>query len=417
MRADRGTYPSRLAANADKRYRHSAMQELFEAVRAACSSGVWSKAVELVRLFAVMQQSSQGREFVCRVGNRDQSGFVTVQLYPEDVEWDCDCESRAPCCEHVAAAVIALKKARTEGKALPDAMTGDAKLGYRFARAQGELALERFVVRSDGRRVPLKVSLATMVTQHMGGFDLAPTQEDLQLDRLIGSEGLVQPEKILSVLKLLAGHKNVVFEDRQVEVMVEPLRPRATISAVETGWLVELRPDPSVQEIVASSVAWTSTTLAPLAATEYCGAKYQKLVPTRVYGPEEIDVLLTEVLPELKRWFVVELQTDQLPEVTNDERPRVVIQVDQRGDELRALATLVYGDPPIARIDKNRLVHLGGPVPIRKVELERRAMEQVRQSLGLGIGTWVVVSGRDARSLAAKLDRWHGEIRGSDRER
>jgi hypothetical protein len=248
-------------------YRVSVMQGLFEAVRAACPSGIWSKAVELVRVFAVTQLSADGAEIVCRVRLLDRAIPATVQLYPEDAEWDCDCPSKAPCCEHVAAAVIAIRKAQTEGKALPQAMSSTANLGYRFGRYQGELKLDRLVLRADGTKVPLKVSLASVVADHATGLDLAPAQEDLQVDRLIGNHGMVRPDQVLAVLKLLAGHKNLEFDGKSIQILNEPLRPRAVISAVGTDFLVQLAPDPAVKEIVASFVALTEVGLAPLAAT------------------------------------------------------------------------------------------------------------------------------------------------------
>lgn len=393
------------------------MQGLFEAVRAACPPGVWSKAVELVRVFAVTQQSSTDSEIVCRVRLADRAIPATVQLYPEDAEWDCDCPSRAPCCEHVAAAVIALRKAETEGKAMPQAMSSAANLGYRFSRFQGELKLERLIVRGDGTKVPLKVSLSSVVAGHAEALDFAPSQEDLQLDRLVTSGAVIRPDQVLTVLKLLVGHKNLDFEGEPIEISSEPLRPHASISSVGSDFLVRLAPDPTVKAIVASFVALTNSGLAPLAATEYCGPKYEKLVPERLFGAEDLATLVSELLPELKRWFVVELGTERLPEVTADERPRVVLDVRQKDEELSVLATLVYGDPPLARVDKNRLVHIEGPVPMRKLDLERRALEHLRQSLNLTVGVRSTYSGKEALQFAAKLDHWHGEIVGRAPER
>jgi len=389
------------------------MQGLFEAVRAACPPGIWSKAVDLVRQFAVTQQNTDGPEIRCRVRLADRAIPATVQLYPEDAEWDCDCPSRAPCCEHVAAAVIAIKKSQADGKELPQAMSSAANLGYRFSRYQGELKLDRLVVRNDGTQVALKVSLASIVAEHRAGLDLAPSQEDLQLDRLVGNGSVIRPEQVLAVLKLLVGHKNLYFEDRPIEVTTEPLRPRATISSVGPDFLLQLTADPTVKEIVASFVALTETGLAPLSATEYAGAKYEKLVPERLYAADDLATLVGELLPELKRWFVIEARTDKLPEVTSDERPRIVLDVRQQGDELSVLATLVYGDPPMARIDRNRLVHINGPVPMRKLDLERRVLEHLRQALNLVIGTRSSFTGKEALHFATKLDHWHGDIAGN----
>ncbi|HEY5955899.1 MAG TPA: DEAD/DEAH box helicase, partial [Polyangiaceae bacterium] len=141
------------------------------------------------------------------------------------------------------------------------------------------------------------------------------------------------------------------------------------------------------------------------------------LVPEKRYAADEVATLVTEVIPELKRWFVLDVQTQRLPETSDEERPHVVLDVRQQGDQLNVLATLVYGDPPTARIDKNRLVHIEGLVPIRKPELERRAAQHLRQSLGLTVGVRSVVSGKDAIQLAKGLDHWSGQIVGSETER
>lgn len=388
------------------------MQELFEAIRAKCPPGLWSKAVDLVRHFAVTQQSAEADQIICRVRRTDRAIAATVQLYPGDAEWDCDCESRAPCCEHVAAAIIALRKASADGKELPAAMSSAANLGYRLTRHQGELKCERFIAMSDGTKVPLRVSLATSVTQ-ASGFDLTPTQDDLAFERMIAASGIIRPEQVPSVLKMLEGHSNVEFEGRSVQVQTEPLRPYAVLSEVPEGFLLRQSPDPKILAVVGSRVGVTESALVPLAGCEYCGDKYEKLVPEHIYGSDEVSVLVTEVLPELRRWFNLDLQTDRLPEVTNDERPRVVLEVQQQEDTLCILPLLVYGDPAIARIDRNRLVHLDGPIPMRKLDLERRAMEHLRQSLGFVTGNRVCFSGKDALQVAAKLDHWHGEITGA----
>lgn len=416
MRANLGSHEDEMDRGRGPSYRRKQMQELFEAVRAKCPSGLWSKGVELVRHFAVTRQSAEAGQITCRVRRSDRAIAATVQLYPEDAEWDCDCGSRTPCCEHVAAAVIALKKADAEGKSLPEAMSSAANLGYRLVRFQGELKCERFIVTSDGTKVPLRTTLASAVANPASGFDLTPTQEDLALERLIAASGLIRPEQVLSVLKMLEGHANVEFEGRPVQVQTEPRRPRAVLSEVDGGFLLEQSPDPEILEIVGSYVGVTATQLVALAATEYSGPKYEKLVPRRIYGPDEVSALVTEVLPELKRWFSLELRTERLPEVTSDERPRVVLEVEQEGDRLSVLPLLVYGDPAMARIDRNRLVHLKGPIPMRKLDLERRAMENLRQGLGLVTGNRASFSGKEALQLAAKLDHWHGEITGAKSE-
>src|SRR4051794_32720296 len=110
----------------------SSIEETFKAIRQACSAHTWSKAVELVRAAAVAGVSEDAEEIVCRVRTPERSVAPKVTLYPADEEWDCDCESKAPCCEHVAAAVIAARRAHQDGLTLPADQRSGAHLVYRF---------------------------------------------------------------------------------------------------------------------------------------------------------------------------------------------------------------------------------------------------------------------------------------------
>ena len=84
-----------------------AIQELFQALRSACSSGTWSRGVELVRADAVTGEGDDSGEISLRVSTRGGLICPTVILMPRDAEWECDCPSREDACEHAAAAVIA----------------------------------------------------------------------------------------------------------------------------------------------------------------------------------------------------------------------------------------------------------------------------------------------------------------------
>ena len=53
----------------------------------------------------------------------------------------------------------------------------------------------------------------------------------------------------------------------------------------------------------------------------------------------------------------------------------------QDGDRLIVFPTLVYGDPPRARVDGNTLVHLDGALPIRDQDSERRLTHRLREKL------------------------------------
>jgi hypothetical protein len=114
----------------------TAVDETFKAIRQACSAGLWSRAVELVRASAVAGVSESDEEIVCRVRTPSRVVAPKVTLYPLDEEWDCDCDSKLPCCEHIAAAIIAVRRAQQEGVSLPSDARSGAHPGYRFKTAK-----------------------------------------------------------------------------------------------------------------------------------------------------------------------------------------------------------------------------------------------------------------------------------------
>lgn len=94
------------------------MQALLDAVRAACSGPVWSRGVELARVGAVFAEEDDEERVTLRV--RTKGGLVCpVTLFPRRIRVGLQLPGgRAPCCEHVAAAAIALAQARREGLSL-----------------------------------------------------------------------------------------------------------------------------------------------------------------------------------------------------------------------------------------------------------------------------------------------------------
>src|SRR5262249_7118802 len=72
------------------------------------------------------------------------------------------------------------------------------------------------------------------------------------------------------------------------------------------------------------------------------------------------------------------------------------------------LPVLVYGDPPQARVDGGKLVHLAGDVPVRDEAAERRLLARLRDELDLTPGRRVEFEGIEAARFAAKLKRFGG---------
>jgi uncharacterized Zn finger protein len=110
------------------------LDTLFAAIRSACTATAWSQGVELARVDAVHGERDDGDEVLLRVATRGGLVSPAVRLSLEDEDWDCDCASHDDACEHVAAAMIALRRARRSGKALPAAANAPGRVGVRLSR-------------------------------------------------------------------------------------------------------------------------------------------------------------------------------------------------------------------------------------------------------------------------------------------
>ncbi len=390
----------------------SPIDETFKAIRQACSASLWSQAVELVRASAVAGVREDEDEIVCRVRTPSRVVAPTVILYPHDEEWDCDCESKAPCCEHIAAAIIAVRRAHQEGSTLPADARSGAHLAYRFKSVRDHLVLERWVVKPSGEAELLDRGVAGIASSASDTRRLTPTQSDLAIDRLMGNKlhGPLAGETLAGVILALAGAPHVELDGEPVKVDAELVKPIGYVAADGRGFKVVLERNPRITQLVVPGIVRIGDALHVLGETDVTGPALERLPSERVYGPREVSALVTEVLPQLVKRFEVEIRTDKLPKMTRALRPSIALDVEQEGNMLSVLATLVYGSS--ARIDAGQLIHLGGDVPIRDEEAERRAVRRLRDQLNLTPGNRMILSGEAASAFAERLDSWTGEIRG-----
>ena len=413
------------------------LQELFKAVRAACSPRCWSRGVELQRAQAVVGVCSGDEVITVRVRAPGRPVAPTVTLYPDDAEWDCDCGSDEEVCDHVAAAVIGLRRAREQGQQLPASSRPTATLGYRF-RVEGErLALERRLVCSDRDEQPLSGPLSAALARKDQGLGLTPTHADLSADRILDARRLrtLPADAVVALLPLLVDAQDVRLDGRPIAISPEPVLPRAVVTEAKPGYRLEIAADPTVMEVVVPGFALCASEagaeqlaaapsageaeghaarpcLRPLGETELTGLRLERLPVVRSFGPDRVAELITEVLPSLGKRLSVDVKSKRLPRTSTREAPRVVVEVSQQGELLSALAVLVYGEPPCARVDGDRLFHLGGPIPVRDERAEERAVQRLRAELDLAPGRKAHFTGEEAVQMAARLRAWRGETRG-----
>jgi superfamily II DNA or RNA helicase len=391
------------------------MQKLFSAVQSACSKAVWSRGVELVRADAVEGERAEDEEIVLRVTTRQALVAPVVTLYPEDEDWECTCRGQEDPCEHVAAAVIALRQARKAGERLPRPAAAAARIRYAF-RSQGarSLSFEREVVAPDGSVEPLAYGLKTLAAGRVAGPRIAATPVDMAVERVLPTErgGVLPAEVMARILDALAGSEDVVLDGRSVAASSDRVLPIVRVVDAPGGVRVYVEADRSVTRAFENGVVLCGDTLRAVGEARLTGREREDLVRGRFFPDAELPALVTDVLPSLEERLPVERATTRLPDTTRSERPRIVVAVEREDDRLSVFPTLVYGDPPTARVDAGRLVHLRGPIPVRDEAAERACLGELADGLGLAPGHRTLLSGDEAIAMAERLHRWSGPVVG-----
>ena len=390
------------------------MQSLFEAVRESASRREWSRGVELARAGAVIAERIDAREAHLRVAEPGRPVARLVTLILDADAWSCDCPGPEDPCEHVAAAVIALRRARDEGRELPSAgESGAGTIHYALRRVAGGLALDRFAVRGD-ERVPLAASLRALAAGRVAGPRIAASEADLAVDDAIQGIGgrLLSRGALLRVLQALAACEAVSLDGAPVKISSEPVAPEGRLVDHDGGFLLRVELRPGVTASLGDDAVLCGDTIRPLRETRLDGRELAELPRGKFFRPDEATVLASQILPDLARRIAVDVQTTRLPRTTRSEPPRARVATSRDGDALVARADVVYGDPPTARVVLGHLVAVQGVVPVRDEVGERAAARRIQSELELPIGIDVSVRGEDAIALAERLARFSGTVHG-----
>jgi superfamily II DNA or RNA helicase len=396
------------------------VQSFLETVRKASLPGIWSQGVKLARdqaVSVVTPNTPREGERTFRVRTPGRAVAPTVTLYLATGEWSCDCDGKVDPCMHVVAAAIASAQAAEKGQPLASepAAPRPPRLVYRLVRKERLIAVTRYIAHDDGREDRFRESLATDRARGASS-GLNPTHDDMKLDRILGSppRESILGARVADVLALLAGAE-VYFEGARVTVSGERVMPRATVSdAPGGGFRLRVDRDPSIKEIVARGLVrcgeGDELVLRPLGELTSTGELLERLPLERTFAKADTAELVAKVLPELEAKLDVVIATSRLPRKAADARPRIAMDLSHQGHTLSVLPTLVYGDPPVARVDGDAIVSLGDTVPVRRHDAERELLRRLRDELNLVPGRRVDLDGSEAIRFATKLRDWQKRV-------
>ena len=382
-------------------------KQLLAAVKADCLTGLWAKGTELVREGSVSGHERGADGWTFRVRAQGRSVAPTVRLFPDDREWECDCDNAFDPCEHVAACAIATA-ATPEAAAALFAKAGRGG-GVRYALASGEqgLTLQRFLVDPRGEARALERPLTDLVAQRSPELAFAPTHGDLAVDRLLSHvpAGPLSFDNAVALLRALVGASDVRLDGVAVRASGEPLYPRArVVDAAQGGVELVIEADPDVTRVVAPGVLLRGETLHPFGAQARFGKSWERLPFRRVFARSQLSDLVSTVIPELERHISVDIATKRLPKREGPLAPWIRFEIDFVDHGVDVLPALVYGDPPQARVDGDRFVHLKGGVPERQPDVETNLLLRLRHELNLVPGRRVHFDAADAARFLTQLE-------------
>ena len=205
------------------------VQALFDAIRESCSIAMWSRGVELVRADAIHSEGEQDGEIQLRVSTRGGLVCPSVNLRPDDEDWDCDCSSRENVCDHTAGAVIALRRAVKQGRSLDAAKSTAGRIGYRFTRSGGALHFARVIV-TDGAEVPLRTTLSAITSGRVEGPSFVATRADTTAESIVAARSGALPRGLLPrLLEAIAAATDVRLDGEAVRTSSQPVGLRARV--------------------------------------------------------------------------------------------------------------------------------------------------------------------------------------------
>ncbi|HSF14759.1 MAG TPA: hypothetical protein VLK65_04335, partial [Vicinamibacteria bacterium] len=324
------------------------MKELFATVQKRCPPEAWSRGVALARSHAVTVESDEEDEVVARVRVMGGAVAPTVSLYPEELEWECDCQGPLDACEHVAAVIIA-KRLGTIGS------SESRPVLYRLSRRRGGLFLERGV-EEEGSFVPIEHPLEAIASGTFHGplFDAKPA--DLEVDRALRGRfsGLLERGAIERVFRALAGSKHVSFDGAPVDVSGAPIVSPVLVEDAGEGFRLRMG------EATGEPFVLHNGCLHPTKDPALSGREREELTRGRFFGPDEVATLAGEVLPSLKKRTAVDVRTRRLPKAGKSP-PRLTFLLQRNGDRLYVLPRIRYAEP----------------VPLRDFDAERRLQDEL----------------------------------------
>ena len=378
------------------------MDTLFEIIRKQCSPQVWSRAVQLARGGTIDGRTTADGELLLRIVTPGGMASPPVLLAPESDYWSCECYSAEDVCIHVAAAVIAARQSLKQNGQIEGVKGPAATIAYRLWRREGAIHLHRYVSR-QGELTPLESRVTALKRRDAGG-DVAVSQADVAVEMALGSAhgGEIPRALMPRVMEALADCSDLMLDNAPVTIGEPGPMFHLCLEDCGEGFRLYAEQDTDLEELFSNGAVLREGMLRPVGDCDLSSRDIEELRKGRRFDFGQTADLVGRVLPALQERIPVEVRSRVLPSAV-EQQPRLAFSVHHDGECLEILPTLVYGDPPSARVDGGRLHYLGGPLPLRDEKQERHLVGELARSLHLELGRPRRFAGVQAVEMAERV--------------
>jgi len=390
---------------------------LFASIREACTSKQWSQGIELNRKSKLSLEDGAEDRIALRLSEQGQTIARVVHFWPEEGDWNCDCNGKDDPCLHSIAAIIGLKKAIDSKESLPIVSQSQSTVVYRFTRKAGFLYFDRMILSNGSKTFRLTSSLMALATGRVQGPKIVPTKEDVAADLLLKDfqSGLVPPSFMPKLLAELSVCKDIQLDGNPVQCSRERTGFIARIEDAAGGGvrLYGLQ-DPSIKETFRNGAALCAeSVLRPFGHGKLLPEEIKMLAEGKYFAPRDFPELLSETLPHLEQKLAIHILSQKLPQQVRV-NPRIDLHTEARDGVLLIIPEIVYGDPPLAKIVNGQLEVYGAVIPIRDEKEEKRLQGLLQKDYSsLHLDQVMQFAGEEAVAFVESLSHWSfGDISG-----
>ncbi|MGB1700091.1 MAG: DEAD/DEAH box helicase, partial [Nannocystaceae bacterium] len=214
---------------------------------------------------------------------------------------------------------------------------------------------------------------------------------DRKFEKRLGNfSGGVIPEGLVpAVFDLLRGVRDLTLRGVPMSIGAPTCGLKVRVTDHKETVVARLEQEDDVREAFGNRVIRRGQTLHPLRDHGLVGPRFDELRRGRIFSARELTTLVSDIIPECRRAEIpISIETDRLPAVAEGViRPALRLAAETTGEGIRIDATIEYGDPPVARVTRDRMILLGDEaVPKRAIKTEKSLLELLQRELGLDEG-------------------------------